>query len=182
VPDKVEVTPEGLTGLQRAFLAAYAVTGNKTEAAKLAECSRQQHYVWLQSEAYRETFQHAEMEACENLETEARRRAMHGVEEPVIYQGMLCHQPVRDAEGNIRYDDQGAPVAVPLTVRKYSDTLLIFLMKGAMPVKYRDHSKIEHDHTQNVTVTSKVDLSGLTDEQLKMLEDLARAASAAQPQ
>ena len=50
------------------------------------------------------------------LEREARRRAVEGVEEPVGFY-------------------KGEPSAY---VRKYSDTLLIFLMKGARPDKYRD--------------------------------------------
>lgn len=51
----------------------------------------------------------------EFLEDEARRRATAGFEEPV-YQG-------------------GAQVG---TIRKYSDTLLIFLLKGRNPGKYKD--------------------------------------------
>ena len=50
-------------------------------------------------------------------EVEARRRAVEGVEEPVGW-------------------FQGTPGG---TVRKYSDTLLIFLLKGARPHKYRDN-------------------------------------------
>jgi hypothetical protein len=57
----------------------------------------------------------------EELETEARRRAYLGVDEPV-YQG-------------------GKEVGL---VRKYSDTLLIFLLKGAKPDKYRDRQDVHH--------------------------------------
>ena len=31
------------------------------------------------------------------------------------------------------------------TEREYSDTLLIFLLKGAMPEKYHENVKLEHD-------------------------------------
>ena len=49
------------------------------------------------------------------LEDEARRRATEGVDEPVFYQGDEC----------------GA-------IRRYSDTLLIFMLKGLRPEKYRE--------------------------------------------
>ena len=41
--------------------------------------------------------------------------------EPVFYHGQVCG-----------------------TVRKYSDTLLIFLLKGARPDKFRDNATIRH--------------------------------------
>ena len=46
---------------------------------------------------------------------------MEGVRKPVFYQGAICG-----------------------SVREYSDTLLMFLMKGAMPEKYRDNYRAEH--------------------------------------
>ena len=57
--------------------------------------------------------------AADLLEEEARRRAHDGVDEPVWFQGVQCG-----------------------TVRKYSDTLLIFLLKGAKPDKYRERSSV----------------------------------------
>ncbi|WP_254240927.1 terminase [Achromobacter insolitus] len=53
------------------------------------------------------------------LEDEARRRAQEGVDEPVFYLGSQCG-----------------------TVRKYSDTLLIFLLK-AHDHKYREKTGLE---------------------------------------
>src|SRR5690606_18484748 len=58
-------------------------------------------------------------QASDALEVEARRRAIEGWDEPVFYQGMETGM-----------------------VRKFSDTLLIFLLKGARPEKYRD--RIDH--------------------------------------
>ncbi|MDR1684866.1 MAG: hypothetical protein LBR82_00215 [Desulfovibrio sp.] len=55
----------------------------------------------------------------EGLEDEARRRAFEGWEEPVYHKGEVCG-----------------------TVRKYSDTLLIVLLKGHKPEKYRENSKV----------------------------------------
>ena len=56
----------------------------------------------------------------DKLEDEALRRAHDGVDEPVFYQGEIVGH-----------------------VRKYSDTLLMFLLKGRRPQKYRDHLRAE---------------------------------------
>lgn len=53
------------------------------------------------------------------LEDEAHRRAFDGVDEPVFYKGEDC----------------GA-------VKKYSDTLAIFLLKAHAPEKYRERQDL----------------------------------------
>jgi hypothetical protein len=55
------------------------------------------------------------------LEDEANRRAREGVERPVYQGGKFV----------------GA-------IREFSDTLLIFLLKGLKPEKFRENSHIEH--------------------------------------
>ena len=105
---------------KEAFLAAYAEAGTVTHAAELAGVSRTAHYQWMEDAEYVERFREAERQACDRLEQEVRRRAIEGVEEPVFYQGKECG-----------------------TVRKYSDTLLIFATKGALPQKYRENSSVE---------------------------------------
>lgn len=104
-----------------AFLAAYAECGNVTVAAEQAGICRTQHYAWMKDDpAYAEQFATAEDMAVDRLEQEARRRAVGGVDEPVFYQGTV-----------VGY------------IKKYSDTLLIFLLKGLRPEKYRDFQAIE---------------------------------------
>ena len=105
---------------QRAFLGAYAACGNVCLAARLARCARSQHYWWLKQPAYAEAFKDAHAEACDALESEVRRRAVEGVVRAVYYKGEV-----------VGY------------MREYSDTLLMFLMKGAMPEKYRDNVKMK---------------------------------------
>jgi len=68
-------------------------------------------------------------------EEEANRRAIHGVDEPVIYKGEMQYR-IDHTTGLPMLDENDEPI--PLTVRRPSDTLLIFLMKGANPGKYRD--------------------------------------------
>ena len=105
---------------QRAFLGVYRQCANVRLAARLARCARSQHYWWLKQPAYAEAFAEARAEACDALEAEARRRAVKGVRKPVYYKGKV-----------VGFN------------RKYSDTLLMFLMKGAMPEKYRDNVKMK---------------------------------------
>ena len=105
---------------REAFLAAYAEVGTITHAAELAGVTRTSHYDWMNDQEYVERFREAEKQACDRLEQEVRRRAVEGVLEPVFYQGQECG-----------------------TVRKYSDTLLIFATKGALPQKYRENVSME---------------------------------------
>ena len=101
---------------QNAFLAEYARSGNVSAAATAAGVDRSAHYRWSEEPDYAARFEDARESAVDVLEAEARRRAVDGWEEPVgWYKGV--------AGG---------------TVRRYSDTLLIFLLKGAAPEKYRD--------------------------------------------
>jgi hypothetical protein len=104
---------------KRAFLAALAQLGNVTAAAEHVGVARRTHYDWLEGDDAEGTYAAAVREAIDQagdlLEKEARRRAVEGVEKPV-YQG-------------------GNKVG---TIQEYSDVLLIFLLKGARPAKYRE--------------------------------------------
>lgn len=139
---------EELSTNQRAFLAAYSQCGNITQAAELSDNARANHYRWLnESDMYKKAFEAAEEEAADRLESEARRRAVQGVEEPVFYQGVECG-----------------------TVKKYSDNLLMFLMKGANPDKYADRVKSEN---KNANININEDASKLSKEDReKRLQEL----------
>ena len=117
---------------KRAFLAAYAECGNVTQAAEIAGIDRNTHYGWKHSDPlYAEALAAAEGQAADRLEQEARRRAVEGVIEPVFYKGKM----VTEGEGESKK---------PVGIRRFSDTLLIFLMKGAMPEKYKERVAAEH--------------------------------------
>jgi len=106
-----------------AFLAAFAQLGTISHAAEAAGVSRDDHYAWLKKDPdYPRLYAEAGERARESMVREARRRAIEGTEKPV-YQG-------------------GKRVG---TIRDYSDTLLIFLMKGAMPETYRERIDITTD-------------------------------------
>lgn len=106
---------------KRAFLAAYSECAQVSRAAKAAEIDRSTHYDWLETdESYLAAFQRAEKQAGDLLEEEAVRRAYEGIEKPVTIAG----------EREI--------------IREYADTLLIFLLKGIKPERYRDRAMFEH--------------------------------------
>jgi hypothetical protein len=113
-----------------AFLAAYAELGNITQAAEVVGMSRTMHYMWLEDDpAYQAAFKAANEQACDRLRQEARRRAVEGTDKPVFYQGAQCG-----------------------TIREYSDTLLIFLMKGAMPDEFRERQQVDVNQSGSVRV------------------------------
>lgn len=105
-----------------AFLAAYAECGTVTQAARAADIDRCTHYDWMKSDTdYAALFGLAHKAACDTLESEARRRAIEGWEEPVFQNGECVGHK-----------------------RRFSDALLIFLMKGNNPTKFGD--KVEQTH------------------------------------
>ena len=136
---------EHLSVKQRAFLAAYARIGTICGAAEVAKCSRFSHRDWMENPEYAADFAAAEEKAIQAMEAEARERGVLGVEEPVIYQGRLQYEPLRDryghevknAEGQVVYGNK------PLTIRKPSDNLLMFMLKSKRPHIYRDNASLE---------------------------------------
>lgn len=106
----------------KAALAVYRVGGTVTSAAEKAGVTRRTIERLRESNAsFREAWEEAREESADLLEAEARRRALEGWEEPVFGSG----GPGRGTE----------EVGV---VRKYDTTLLIFLLKGERPEKYRE--------------------------------------------
>src|SRR5262245_35751476 len=66
---------------------------------------------------------------------------------------------------------------VPLTVKKYSDSLLMFLLKAHRPDKFRERQSIEHTGKDGGPIAYQHDLSKLTNAELLFLEDvLSRVA------
>jgi hypothetical protein len=129
---------------QAKFLAAMVETGgNILRAAAAAGISRAQHYVWLEEDpGYKERFVAAWDQAIDTLEAEAARRAYEGVPEPVFRNGERALDLVVDDSGQIQRDGAGEPITVPASIRKYSDTLLIFLLNGNRPSKYRQRADV----------------------------------------
>ena len=125
----MKLTPEKLT----AFCAALAETCNVGKACAAVGISRMTAYTWRKDMPdFAQAWDDAMKAGLLALEDEAHRRAFDGVDEPVFYKGDECG-----------------------TIRKYSDTLAIFLLKAHNPEKYRDNSKVEL--SGSLAVTSMTD-------------------------
>lgn len=120
--------------------------GNISAACKTARFPRRTAYEARERDpAFAKLWDEAVERGIDALEDEALRRAHNGTLKPVFYQGTKCG-----------------------TVREYSDTLLIFMLKAKRPLKFRDNVAIEH--------SGKVDLGTLSDDELntKIAERLAK--------
>lgn len=127
--------------LKKLFLADLAKTGNITQSAESVGISRRLHYTWLEEDddegTYRAAYDRAIQAAADVLEAEAWRRGVDGVEEPV---------------GWYRGEPGGK-------IRRYSDTLLIFLLKGIRPEKFRerfDHNVRTPDGPLDIRVSYEI--------------------------
>ena len=104
------------------FLTHLAETANVWYACKKAKINRTTVYEHREKfKEFSELWDVALKDGVEALEFEALRRARFGVEEPVFYKGEICGQ-----------------------VKKYSDTLLIFLLKAHAPEKFRERYDVNH--------------------------------------
>lgn len=119
---------------KRAFLAAYAKCGIIGTACRLAGLNRWTYYHWSEHDAdFVAAAGRARADAADLLEEEALQRATIG--RPIV------------KEVYERGPD-GEPVLVRREVGEgVSDTLLIFLLKGAKPEKFRDRLDVNHSGT-----------------------------------
>jgi|3_EtaG_2_1085321.scaffolds.fasta_scaffold02272_3 hypothetical protein len=126
--------PRRTTKKDEKFFAALAETCVVTYACKLAGYARRSVYEWREADKkFRAKWDDAIEQGIDVLERAAYERAVQGVEVPVF--------------------DKGEIVG---TTTKYSDTLLIFLMKGRRPERYRDNHTVEHTGPEGGPVQSTV--------------------------
>lgn len=127
-----KTTPEKKT----AFLTILSQTANVTAAAEAIGVFRSTVYTWRENDAeFAAAWAYAEKLGVEGMKDEVNRRAFNGVNEPVFYQGMECG-----------------------VIRKYSDTLAMFLIKARDPA-YRDSTKVE--------LSGQLALNEMTDEDIR---------------
>ena len=151
------MTRAQLAHLKKAFLDNFAEYGNITTAARQAGVGRRTIYGWQEhDDKFAAAFREAEIIATEVLEGEARRRAVEGVvtTTPNYYRGALVSETIET---------------------KYSDTLLIFLLKARAPEKYRERVGLEHSGPGGGPIqTEDVGLSD-TDRATRILAIVQRA-------
>ena|SRR5258708_5094294 len=114
------MTPSQRKATQATFLATFEHSANVTQACRAANISREMIYQWLEhDEQFSILYHQAEQIANDAIRAEIFRRGHDGYDEPQFSAGKHM--------GN---------------VRKYSDTLLIFLAKARMP-EFRDKSQLD---------------------------------------
>jgi len=114
------------------FLEALRATGLVTDACKIARIARRTPYDWAQkSEEFAEAMEAAraegEMVLLDEVRKEARRRGIEGWDDPIVYQGKISKRK-----------DPKTGEMVPLTVRRWSDNLLMFWGKY-LDARFRDN-------------------------------------------
>lgn len=147
------------------FLEQLAIDGNASRAARVAGKSSTVVYAYRKEDAdFAEAWRLALEDAGDNLVAEARRRAVDGVNEPVIYQGMPTPVWERDAHGQPVMEEYqagtnketGEPIVLQrpvqardrdgslvwLTLNKKSDPLLMLLMKGFKKQLFADRTEL----------------------------------------
>lgn len=125
LPEQVQILHEWykkyqLTPKMKAFLGAVVVTaGNLTLAARAVPIAIWSHYRWLEESAdYKAAFNTAKSLAADTLLSEAIRRAHQGTTKPVFYKGEVCG-----------------------SIREYSDSLMLALLKAKFPEEFRERSE-----------------------------------------
>jgi hypothetical protein len=142
-------THRQLIHLKKTFLEHFAEFGNISAAARHAGIERHSVYNWQEHDNdFAIAFQQAEIASLEIMEGEARRRAVDGVG---------SQRRVYDNRGNL-VDEY--------TETKYSDTLLIFLLKARAPEKYRDRYDVT---TGGQPLAQVSDIDQAIDRQLALL-------------
>ena len=170
----MKLTPEKMT----AFVAALAQTGIVAKACEAVDIARVTAYKWRDEHPeFAKAWDAALKIGITALEDEAARRAFTGVDKPLVHQGQFTPVFERNEKGEIIYDDFQYQVEVdgemitktekrprlkldannqPVyhTMKEYSDTLAIFLLKAHNPEKYRENVKI--DVTGNLAITDRL--------------------------
>jgi hypothetical protein len=103
-----------------AFLEALAAGATVADAVKLAGVGYRTVYTWREKDpAFAADWEAAYQQGGAALAAEAHRRAVDGVDEPIVYQGKVVGH-----------------------AKRYSDTLLIMLLKARDPETYCDRARL----------------------------------------
>lgn len=134
---------------REAFLDALSDTASVVSACKVSGLARRTAYDWRRDdEGFAAAWDAALDIGTDALEDEATRRAFEGWDEPVHYQGIATS-----------------------SVRKYSDTLLMFMLKARRPERFKDRASHEHSGPNGgpIQTETKLDPSSLSESTLAEL-------------
>jgi len=130
-PQGVNIPDDLREQIQQDFLDAFVLHGIITRACQEVGIHRSILRRWEEhDEAFALAYNLAKEKVNDLYRDEARRRAVEGVETYVVSQGKVVFVEGEDKR------------PVPLIERKYSDTMLQFIMKARMP-EYREKSQVD---------------------------------------
>lgn len=105
---------------EKFLLSLVETGGNVSASCGLAGIKRRTAYDWRSDDPeFAAEWDEAVNVGLDALESEARRRAFEGIEEPVFYKGQICGH-----------------------IRRYSDSLIMFMLKAYRP-QFRDRVLID---------------------------------------
>ena len=111
---------ENLEGMKLLYLKALPRVFTSSAALKVAGASMADLYRWREHDTeFGISERQVREQIADNLEAEAIRRAWKGVRKPVYQGGLVAGH-----------------------VQEYSDALLMFVLKGLRPEKYRDRTDV----------------------------------------
>lgn len=142
-----------------AFFAELRVAGCVTHACQAADISRNHAYrMRLENPEFARQWEEALAGYSDDLKAEAVRRAVHGVQEAVLFQGT----PVFLYELDGRIVPAGTANAVPRALMKsrYSDAILLRMLEAALP------ADAAAANSPAVAAAVLGDLRNMTDEEL----------------
>lgn len=110
-----------------AFLVELARRGNISDAASVAGLSRSFFYEWRAADPeFAAQWDEALAIAIDSAEHEAWRRAVEGIDKPLI--------------GRVGKDEDG----IITVIKEYSDQILLRILSAHRPEKWRERSSVEH--------------------------------------
>jgi hypothetical protein len=116
---------------KRAVLEVYSELGRIGESCKAAGVSRGSHYHWLRRDRkYAAAFEMAKKMALDVFVDEIHRRAFHGYDHPLSYEGKLTGDTVKN------YSDNLAMFAVKKLDPEYRDNWVAGAMQGPVSVSF----------------------------------------------
>jgi len=151
-------TKEQRVAAQEKFLRTFSMTANVRAACMSVGIDRSTVYAWQEHDPdFSFKFNIASEEANDVIRAELFRRAVQGIDKPVVSMGKMVYHDGK-----------------PLTERVYSDSLLSLLAKSRMP-EFRDKQKVEHSGPDGGPISIKRDpnLQLLTDEELAQAQRIA---------
>lgn len=175
------LSPEQKLKRQIRFIKVFRETANIKYSCQKAGISRQTYYEWQEHDPiFAAHLVTAGEEANDALEQAAHDRAVNGVPSYVVSQGRIVYEdiPVLEKDGTPKLDVHGKQVYLhgkPLIERKYSDTLLVTLLKARMPQKYnRQQLEVSGPDGKPIQHQLVTELAKLPPEQLDLLEQASR--------